>query len=191
MKKLFHDSWGGLSMDTMIPSHDSSWNSLVLLKTLLLIIICGRCHFQMVSRTSLSESFWFHWGNMKAVTMWGFQVARETNDELRAIKAEPSEGFDIGAVLVIARRYFLRLCLDYGNISISSQMFSWPRPSSTGRLYFHNRCFWWSNSFPSFLICSIYFFIRELGNEWEATRLEALRWISVLLERHRTEVSFL
>ncbi|KAG0581787.1 hypothetical protein M758_3G007100 [Ceratodon purpureus] len=63
-------------------------------------------------------------------------VARETNEELRTIKAEPSEGFDIGAVLVIARR--------------------------------------------------------ELGNDYEATRLEALRWISVLLERHRTEVlSFL
>lgn len=30
---------------------------------------------------------------------------------------------------------------------------------------------------------------RELGSDWEATRLEALRWISVLLERHRTEVS--
>jgi hypothetical protein len=35
------------------------------------------------------------------------------------------------------------------------------------------------------------FIIRELGNESEATRLEALRWISVLLERHRTEVNFL
>jgi vacuole morphology and inheritance protein 14 len=33
---------------------------------------------------------------------------------------------------------------------------------------------------------------RGLGSEWEETRLEALRWISVLLERHRTEVlSFL
>jgi hypothetical protein len=30
---------------------------------------------------------------------------------------------------------------------------------------------------------------RGLGSEWEETRLEALRWISVLLERHRTEVS--
>lgn len=32
------------------------------------------------------------------------QVARETNEELRTVKAEPAEGFDIGAVLVIARR---------------------------------------------------------------------------------------
>jgi len=39
-------------------------------------------------------------------------------------------------------------------------------------------------------ICPIYFIFRELGNEWEGTRLEALRWISVLLERHRTEVIF-
>lgn len=33
-----------------------------------------------------------------------FQVAKETNEELRSVKAEPAEGFDIGAVLVIARR---------------------------------------------------------------------------------------
>eukprot|EP01018_Ginkgo_biloba_P036307 Gb_38749 [translate_table: standard] len=63
-------------------------------------------------------------------------VARETNEELCAIRAESAEGFDIGAVLTIARR--------------------------------------------------------ELGSEWEATRLEALHWMAVLLERHRTEViSFL
>ncbi|XP_043706317.1 protein VAC14 homolog [Telopea speciosissima] len=31
-------------------------------------------------------------------------VARETNDELRAIRADPAEGFDIGAILSIARR---------------------------------------------------------------------------------------
>lgn len=30
---------------------------------------------------------------------------------------------------------------------------------------------------------------RELGSDWEATRLEALRWIALLLERHRTEVT--
>ncbi|MCO5581630.1 hypothetical protein L7F22_035519 [Adiantum nelumboides] len=29
---------------------------------------------------------------------------------------------------------------------------------------------------------------KELASEWEATRLEALRWIFILLERHRTEV---
>ncbi|KAF7049947.1 hypothetical protein CFC21_058387 [Triticum aestivum] len=31
-------------------------------------------------------------------------VARETNEELRAIKADQAEGFDIGAILVIAKR---------------------------------------------------------------------------------------
>eukprot|EP00250_Pteridium_aquilinum_P009774 c18928_g1_i1 orf=170-2287(+) len=62
-------------------------------------------------------------------------LARETNEELRAIKVD-SNSFDIEAVLEIAKR--------------------------------------------------------NLGSEWEGTRLEALRWISVLLERHRTEVlSFL
>jgi hypothetical protein len=58
---------------------------------------------------------------------WGFQVARETNDELRAIKAEPSEGFDIGAVLVIARRSFLKLLLiylDYWNVFIVKRTLS-------------------------------------------------------------------
>lgn len=29
---------------------------------------------------------------------------------------------------------------------------------------------------------------REMANENEATRLEALRWIAALLERHRTQV---
>ncbi|XP_010926109.1 protein VAC14 homolog isoform X1 [Elaeis guineensis] len=59
-------------------------------------------------------------------------VARETNEELRALRADPAEGFDIGAILSIARR--------------------------------------------------------ELTNEWEATRIEALHWIAALLARHRAEV---
>ncbi|KAJ4843721.1 PtdIns(3,5)P(2) sythesis regulation factor [Turnera subulata] len=59
-------------------------------------------------------------------------VARETNEELRAIKADPAEGFDVGAILSIARR--------------------------------------------------------QLSSEFEATRIEALHWISTLLNRHRDEV---
>ncbi|XP_027360061.1 protein VAC14 homolog isoform X3 [Abrus precatorius] len=59
-------------------------------------------------------------------------VARETNEELRAIKADPAEAFDVGAILSIARR--------------------------------------------------------QLSSEWEATRIEALHWISTLLYRHRNEV---
>ncbi|KAE8690888.1 Protein VAC14-like protein [Hibiscus syriacus] len=59
-------------------------------------------------------------------------VARETNEELFSIKADPAEGFDVGAVLSIARR--------------------------------------------------------QLDSEWEATRIEALHWISTLLDRHRSEV---
>ncbi|KAM3339144.1 protein VAC14 isoform X1 [Capsicum galapagoense] len=31
-------------------------------------------------------------------------VSRETNDELRAIEADPAEGFDVGAILSVARR---------------------------------------------------------------------------------------
>uniref|UniRef100_A0A6M2F421 Vacuolar protein 14 C-terminal Fig4-binding domain-containing protein n=1 Tax=Populus davidiana TaxID=266767 RepID=A0A6M2F421_9ROSI len=63
-------------------------------------------------------------------------VARETNEELRAIKADPAEGFDVAAILSIARR--------------------------------------------------------QLSSEWEATRIEALHWISTLLNAHRIEVlSFL
>ncbi|GAY56524.1 hypothetical protein CUMW_172560 [Citrus unshiu] len=59
-------------------------------------------------------------------------VARETNEELRAIKADPADGFDVGPILSIATR--------------------------------------------------------QLSSEWEATRIEALHWISTLLNRHRTEV---
>ncbi|XP_019420378.1 PREDICTED: protein VAC14 homolog isoform X1 [Lupinus angustifolius] len=59
-------------------------------------------------------------------------VACETNEELRAIKADPTESFDVGAILSISRR--------------------------------------------------------QLSSEWEATRIEALHWISTLLNRHRTEV---
>lgn len=32
------------------------------------------------------------------------KVARETNEELRAIKADQAETFDVGAVLSVARR---------------------------------------------------------------------------------------
>ncbi|GFP83563.1 protein vac14 homolog [Phtheirospermum japonicum] len=63
-------------------------------------------------------------------------VARETNDELRGIQADPAEGFDVGSILNVSRSH--------------------------------------------------------LSSEWEATRIEALHWISTLLIRHRTEVlSFL
>ncbi|KAL9389684.1 hypothetical protein Peur_018289 [Populus x canadensis] len=63
-------------------------------------------------------------------------VARETNEELRAIRADPTAGFDVRAILFIAKR--------------------------------------------------------QLFSEWEATRIEALHWISTLLNRHRSEVlSFL
>lgn len=33
------------------------------------------------------------------------QVAHETNEELRAINADPDEGFDVGSILLIAKRY--------------------------------------------------------------------------------------
>ncbi|KAL1828988.1 hypothetical protein ACET3Z_007400 [Daucus carota] len=59
-------------------------------------------------------------------------VARETNVELRSMEADPAEGFDVGAILSIARS--------------------------------------------------------QLSSEWEATRIEALHWMSALLNRHRTEV---
>ncbi|GBG76755.1 hypothetical protein CBR_g22971 [Chara braunii] len=63
--------------------------------------------------------------------------ASETNSALRDFKPEPADGFDVGAVLTVARKELEK-------------------------------------------------------SEHEATRLEALQWIAVLLERHRTEVlSFL
>ncbi|KAJ0228862.1 Protein VAC14 [Hirschfeldia incana] len=60
------------------------------------------------------------------------RVARETNEELRSIHVEPSDGFDVGAILSVARR--------------------------------------------------------QLSSDHEATRIEALNWISTLLNKHRTEV---
>ncbi|OMO93978.1 Armadillo-like helical [Corchorus olitorius] len=59
-------------------------------------------------------------------------VARETNEELRSIKADPAEAFDVGAILSIARR--------------------------------------------------------QLHSGDDPTRIEALHWISTLLNRHRAEV---
>ncbi|CAN0877100.1 Protein VAC14 homolog [Linum grandiflorum] len=59
-------------------------------------------------------------------------VARETNEELRAIQTDPTEGFDVGAILSITRR--------------------------------------------------------QLSSESEATQIEALHWMSSLLNRHRADV---
>jgi vacuole morphology and inheritance protein 14 len=39
------------------------------------------------------------------------QLATETNEELRAVKGEPADGFDVGAVLAIARR-----CTNYPHV---------------------------------------------------------------------------
>ncbi|KAH0924045.1 hypothetical protein HID58_024063, partial [Brassica napus] len=60
------------------------------------------------------------------------EVARETNEELRSIHVEPSDGFDVGAILSVAKR--------------------------------------------------------QLSSDHEATRIEALNWISALLNKHRAEV---
>ncbi|XP_022725366.1 protein VAC14 homolog isoform X3 [Durio zibethinus] len=59
-------------------------------------------------------------------------VAREISEELCAIKADPADAFNVGAILSIARR--------------------------------------------------------QLDSEWEATRIEALHWISTLLNRYHSEV---
>ncbi|CAH2045856.1 unnamed protein product [Thlaspi arvense] len=59
-------------------------------------------------------------------------VARETNELLRSIHVQPSDGFNVGAILSVARR--------------------------------------------------------QLSSDYEATRIEALNWISALLNKHRTEV---
>ncbi|XP_051144677.1 protein VAC14 homolog [Andrographis paniculata] len=59
-------------------------------------------------------------------------VARETNEELRGIQADPAEGFDVGPILSVARMH--------------------------------------------------------LSSGWEGTRIEALHWISTLLDRYRIHV---
>ncbi|KAG5033006.1 hypothetical protein JHK82_016572 [Glycine max] len=42
-------------------------------------------------------------------------VARETNEELRALKADPAEAFDVGAILSIARSLNVHLT-NQGNL---------------------------------------------------------------------------
>ena len=37
--------------------------------------------------------------------------------------------------------------------------------------------------------CFFFPAIRQLSSEWESTRIEALHWISTLLNNHRPEVS--
>ncbi|KAL2904599.1 Protein VAC14-like protein [Bienertia sinuspersici] len=59
-------------------------------------------------------------------------VARETNEELRSFKSASGEGFDVGAILAVAKSH--------------------------------------------------------LSSDLEATRIEALHWISALLDKHRGEV---
>lgn len=46
--------------------------------------------------------FWYFFLSASLIN----QVARETNEELRAIQADPAEGFDVGAILSIARRCY-------------------------------------------------------------------------------------
>lgn len=49
------------------------------------------------------------------------QVARETNEELRAIKADPADGYVVRDVLYVARRYELyyqRLLADVWNLAL-------------------------------------------------------------------------
>lgn len=49
------------------------------------------------------------------------QVARETNEELRAIKADPADGYVVRDVLYVARRYELYyqgLLADVWNIAL-------------------------------------------------------------------------
>lgn len=53
------------------------------------------------------------------------KVARETNEELRAMKADTAEGFDVGAVLSIARRSTVNLGL------ISSEVISYDGNSTS------------------------------------------------------------
>ncbi|KAG6530772.1 hypothetical protein ZIOFF_004530 [Zingiber officinale] len=84
----------------------------------------GRMAEILVQRAGSPDEF----TRLTAIT-W---VARETNEELRGMHADPTDGFNIDAILSIARR--------------------------------------------------------ELTSEWEATRIEALQWISKLLVRHRNEV---
>lgn len=55
-----------------------------------------------------------------------YKVARETNEELRAINADPAEGFDVGAILSIARRCnFCNLGLKIGLKCYTNSLHLW------------------------------------------------------------------
>ncbi|RRT60955.1 hypothetical protein GW17_00044590 [Ensete ventricosum] len=67
----------------------------------------GRMAEILVQRAGSSDEFTrltaITW--VKLITFSTFlMVARETNEELRAIRADPADGFDIDAILSIARR---------------------------------------------------------------------------------------
>lgn len=134
------------------------------------------------------------------------KVARETNEELRNIKAFPSEGFDVGAILSIARRYRSSLYFTCPSVHTSSleKMCSklclqWypcicSVPASLEPCWFLLDVSFllsydlWVRS----LDCYICWLIRQLSSKHdEATRIEALHWISTLLNRHRTEVTII
>ncbi|CAN6675396.1 unnamed protein product [Malus baccata var. baccata] len=125
-------------------------------------------------------------------------VARETNEEIRAIKADPAEGFDVGAILSIARRcsfsnqnklglYVFRIYLFYFMAIIRASVCCGAAVHSEVGFYIfmikHLLCL-----ILFFVLILEYFLIRQLSSEWEATRIEALHWISNLLNRHRAEV---
>ena len=87
------------------------------------------------------------------------KVARETNEELRSIHVEPSDGFDVGAILSVAKRFVFF-------------------PMSLFLVL--------PNAINVYLILGAS--TRQLSSDHEATRIEALNWISALLNKHRAEV---
>lgn len=69
---------------------------MLLIHTITVYVNCVACACSGIALTFLFTDFFV------------YKVARETNEELRAIKADPAEGFDIGAILSIAKRFSIQ-----------------------------------------------------------------------------------
>ena len=70
--------------------------------SLLYLVWCAFLLFSLMLRSLFIDFIYFKKLSNKIYLF--LKVARETNEELRAIKADPAEGFDVGSILCIARR---------------------------------------------------------------------------------------
>lgn len=79
-------------LGAILPCISDKEEKIRVVSLLLLLLSDGNCRFCMQLFTFFVFNFYLH------------KVARETNEELRSIHVEPSDGFDVGSILSVARR---------------------------------------------------------------------------------------